>query len=844
MQPNAASPTACLRFSQDLSTASDIHYGDYIALSPAAKPAVTVTGSELCLSGLNYATTYKLTLRQGLPSASGDTLAAAQSLDLALADRAALVAISGDGYILSRDTANGLIVQTVNVTKVKIHVLRVSDKLLPTRLPNGSFSNIQLNMQLINRWDLRYWLRNSASLVWSGTMDVPEDHNRTVATAFPIASLIPPGRDGLYMVVAENAAQAQPETLFTSSNFTPGYEDYNTSLAAHWVVATDIALTSMAGSDGLHVFARSLSSAEPLPGVKIRLIATGLDTLGEQTTDATGAVLFPTALLAGTRANAPAALEAYGDAGNFAFQDLTRPAFDLSDRGVSGRAAPKDFQAFLYTERGIYRPGETVNLVALLRDRIGNAVTGQPLKLILRRPDGVAARSFVLPPAPAGGFTQPVKLSATAARGNWTLEAYLDPTAPPIGQVQIDVEDFVPQQLKVTLTSKQNWLSPAQPLTAMLDGNFLYGAPAAGLNAQGDLAIVRDPAPVQGATGYQFGLIDDKVSDIDNQFDLDNADDKGHLDISQALPDLPQTSAPLKAVLTAGLFEPSGRYVSSEIEIPIRTQPLLLGIKPLFADNQVEDGDPARFDIQAFDDSGKKIAGPGLHWTLVQEEPVFDWFNDDGPGWTWHFHTEDRQLASGNLDTPASGTLNFTPSGFSQFDWGTYRLIVSDPALGAASSVRFNIGWNTAGGSASTPDKAEVAVDKPLLAQGQTAQLHIKGPFAGKAQIVIANDRIFSVQTLDVPKDGITVPVTASADWGVGAYAVVTLYRPLADGGKLNPVRAMGLAWIGIDPAAHKLAVTIQAPAKITPRQTLTVPIQDRRHRPRSAALSHPLGGG
>ena len=224
MQPNTASPTACLRFSQDLSTAPDIHYGDYIALSPAAQPAVTVTGSELCLSGLNYATTYKLTLRQGLPAASGDKLAAAQTLDLALADRAALVAISGDGYILSRDTANGLIVQTVNVTQVKIHVLRMSDKLLPAQLPNGSFNPIQLNMQLMNPWDLHYWLQNSASLVWSGTMDIAEDHNRTVATAFPIASIVPPGRDGLYMVVAENAAHAQPETLFTSSNFTPDYK--------------------------------------------------------------------------------------------------------------------------------------------------------------------------------------------------------------------------------------------------------------------------------------------------------------------------------------------------------------------------------------------------------------------------------------------------------------------------------------------------------------------------------------------------------------------------------------------------------------------------------------------
>lgn len=568
MQPNAASPTACLRFTQNLSASPAIHYGDYISLAPAASPAITITGSELCLGGLDYTTSYKLTLRQGLPAASGAKLAAAQTLDLALTDHPALVAISGDGYILSRGTANGLTIQTVNVTSVKIHLLRMSDKLLPVQLA-ALYNGVQFNMQTVNPWQLNGWLLNTTSLVWEGTMAVPEDHNRTVSTAFPIASIVPPGRDGLYLVVAEDAAHAQPESLFTSNNYTPAGGDFNVVLAAHWVVATDIALTSMRGSDGLHVFARSLATARPLPGVKIRLIATGLDTLGQQTTDSTGAVLFPAPLLAGTRANAAATLEAYGDGGNFAFQDLTRPAFDLSDRGVSGRAAPKDFQAFLYTERGIYRPGETVNLVALLRDRIGNAVTGQPLKLILRRPDGVAERSFVLPAAADGGFLQAVKLSATAARGNWTLEAYVDPTAPAIGQVQVDVEDFVPQQLKVTLTTAQTWLSPAQPLTAALDGSFLYGAPAAGLHTQGDLSIVRDAAPVPGAAGYQFGLVDDNVTDIDNQLTLDDADDKGHLDISEPLPTLPQTSVPLKAVLTAGVFEPSGRYVSSEISVQI-----------------------------------------------------------------------------------------------------------------------------------------------------------------------------------------------------------------------------------------------------------------------------------
>jgi uncharacterized protein YfaS (alpha-2-macroglobulin family) len=824
MQPQAASPTACLRFSQDLSTDPSVHYGDYVVLSPDAKPSLTVTGSELCLGGLSYSTAYKLTLRAGLPGANGDKLAAAQTMDLALADRPGLVAISGNGYILSRDTTNGLAIETVNVTRLRIHVLRMSDKLLPWQLVGAN--GLQLNMQNIDEYSLHDDLQTTASLVWSGTMDVPEDHNRTVSTAFPIASLIPPGRDGLYLVVAEDDAHAHPEALYTDPNWQPGDNDNDTNLAAHWVVATDLALTSMNAADGLHVFARSLATGQPVSGAKIRLIATGLDTLGEQETDSTGAAVFPAALLAGRLANAPATLAGYGDNGSFAFQNLTTPAFDLSDRGVSGRTPPHDFQAFLYTERGIYRPGETVNVVTLLRDRVGDAVSNQPLKIVLRRPDGVADRSFVLSPADKGGFTQAITLSKTAARGNWTLEAYVDPTGAPVGQVQIDVEDFVPQQLKVNLASTETWLDPSQQLTASLDGSFLYGAPAAGLHTQGDLAIKRDDNPVPGADGYKFGLVDDTVSDIDNQLTLDDADDKGHLDISTNLPDLPQTTAPLKAVLSAGLLEPSGRYVGSEVDIPIRTLKLLLGIKPLFADGQVDENQPALFDIQTFDDTGKSVPTTGLNWTLVEEEPIFDWFQDNGTDWTWHFHTEDQQLASGSVDAPAGGKLNFSPSGFPDFDWGTYRLIVTDPASGATTSVRFNIGWNTAGGSASTPDKAIVTVDKALASPGDTVQLHIQGPFAGQAQVIIANDKVFSTQTVDVPKGGTTIPLTADASWGSGAYAVVTMVRPLSQGGPLQPVRALGLAWIGIDPAAHKLTVAVQAPAKITPRQTITVPVQ------------------
>jgi uncharacterized protein YfaS (alpha-2-macroglobulin family) len=150
----------------------------------------------------------------------------------------------------------------------------------------------------------------------------------------------------------------------------------------------------------------------------------------------------------------------------------------------------------------------------------------------------------------------------------WSVEALVDPSGSAVGRAQFDVQDFVPQQLKVTLTSTAQILTPGQPVNAILDGQFLYGAPAAGLKSEADLRIVRDPAPVKDAAGYSFGLVDEKVDDTTQQLNVGAADATGKVQIADTVPTPKPTTAPLKAVLTAGLFEPSGRIVQDRIELP------------------------------------------------------------------------------------------------------------------------------------------------------------------------------------------------------------------------------------------------------------------------------------
>jgi len=159
--------------------------------------------------------------------------------------------------------------------------------------------------------------------------------------------------------------------------------------------------------------------------------------------------------------------------------------------------------------------------------------------------------------------------------------------------------------------------------------------------------------------------------------------------------------------------------------------------------------------------------------------------------------------------------------------WGRYRVEVRDAKTGAASSYRFYAGWREQTSEAETPDTVTVTADKASYAVGDTARIRIEAPFAGEALIAFANDRIFATRSVTVPADGITIDVPVSAEWGPGAYALVTAYRPLAQKtAERSPVRAIGVAWMGIDQSPRTLAVQFGSPERVLPRQKIEVPIK------------------
>jgi len=805
-QSDRDAPQLCADFSDPIADARTVHYADYVKIEPAVPIEVIPSDKQLCLEGVAFGQTYTVTLRAGIKSVDGDVLDADDSFDLTVEDRPASVVFRGNAYVLPKGGEGTVPLTTVNVSEVKLRLLRINDRNLIDQVSQGRIG------QMLESYDVDSLAQDAGEEVWTGTMPVDNETNKSVVTGVPMDTVLPQPKPGVYLLSALDAKAASSSDDEEGGSYqTPGTQ---------WIVVTDLGLATFSGQQGLTVAARSLSSAKAQTGVKLALIARNNSVLGEATTDAAGLAVFPAGVMAGQGGNRPAAVYAYGS-GDFTFLELTGPAFDLSDRGVSGRPEPGPLDAFLYPERGVYRPGETVHLTTLLRNERATAIDGVPLTIKVSRPDGVEARVDQVADQGGGAYSLDVPLSDSAYTGSWTAEAYVDPKGQAIGSTTFQVEDFVPARIRVELKTDAKDLRVGTPAAVTIDAQFLYGAAASDLATEATLTLRQAAKPFADFADYQFGLVQDAYSPRTRTITTPATDAQGQAKVDIVLDGLPDTTVPLEAELRTAVFDSSGRTANETMTLPVRQDHLWIGVKPLFSGSLAE-GSDARFEVIGVDPDGRPAAIKGLRWDLVEEIHDYQWYSTDGH-WDYKVVTRDRKVADGTVDVAPNA-----PAAIRQrVGWGNFRLDVYDPKGGGATSARFYAGWWVSDDPNPTPDKLTVALDKTSYKAGDTAKVRIEPPFAGDVLLMIANDRVLETRDVAVPAEGATVEIPVSSDWGSGAYVLATAFRPAGEGGQRRhgPGRAVGVAWFGIDVTERVLAVQIDAPAEIKPNQHLDLPV-------------------
>jgi alpha-2-macroglobulin len=799
-------PTACAVFTAPLRRPLPIKPQDYVQITPTADVLVYAAGDRLCVKGLQHGKKYTLTFRSGIPSAGGAATPHDDVRAVEVSNRSARVQFGANRFILPRTGKNLLPIKTVNVDRVNLRVLGVGERALVELLRNDSLG------KTLSGYSADDIEQSQGRNIWKGYVQPKNLLNKEVTTLLSMDKMVGKKPVGVYVVVA---SAPSPDKS--------GDEDGNDNwrdLATQWVIVSDIGLSAMKGSDGLTVFARSLDSAKPENGITLQLIARNNDVLGSVVTNADGKARFAPGMLRGLGGAQVSHVIARSRAGDLNLLRLDGAALDLSERGVDGAAAvTASLDAFLYTERGIYRPGETVRVSGLLRSPRMVAQPNLPLLFGVYRPDGTELYKVRSVGDHLGSYDVPVKIPAGARSGAWEVRAYLDPKQASLGQARFRVEDFVPQRIELTAKSSKDMISRGEVFTATASAKFYYGPAAADLPVEVAGDVVADDTPFAKYSGWQFGRTEENFNSVAIAPTRIATDAAGNADIAVDMGDIPDTTRPLKARLGITLFDVSGRPIYTQVTARVRTSPVYVGLKPAFA-GYVGEKEPAPFEVVALSDTGKEIPGKALSVAWIREDYDYSWYIENG---SWYSRTSvtDITVADDRVKTNTLGRAKIAHG----FEGGRYRVEVRDADGDAIATYRFDAGWWSSGETSNAPDALELNLKSADVTSGNSLTAFVKAPFDGEALVaVVASDVVYTT-TAQVSKAGNTISVPVSSDWGAGAYLMVTGYRPKAGQPSPMPVRAMGLAWFGIDKQKRTLPVSFTVPAETLPRQKITLPL-------------------
>ena len=802
-------PRACLAFSSSLNPATD--YRPFVDMGDGPQIALSVEGSSLCLGGLKFGDDRSIKVRSGLPATDGRTLPFDEDVAISFGDRPSYVGFKGDGVILPRIDADGLALETVNVDKVKVTISRITDRALAFKTITQGYSHSQGGYGYM---DYGSDVSDVAEQLWTGEIDTPGSANSSKTTVFPIAKAIPRLQPGAYFVELDqlDGADKVPD---------------NAAHAKRWLVITDLALTTYTGNSGMSATVRSLQSAKAVSGVKLELIARNNEILARGNSDNSGRVNFTGPIMSGEGNVAPRMVMAYAPNGDFAILDLDRTPVDLTERDIGGRAPAQAADAFVYTERGVYRPGESVQITSLIRDAAAISLSNRAGSVVVFGPNGLEAGRVRFKDTKQfnGAVTYAFPVPRTAARGTWRITTEIDGVGE-VGAETFSVEDFVPQRIALEVKADDKVpmkANESRPITANV--RFLYGAPGADLPVEGNARVEPDNNPFPELKGFTFGRHDEQFRE--STFDLatatTNAQGQAIISLDPRAAQEATSSRPLRLRAVISAIEPGGRAVRDDVRVAYRPSERYVGIKPAFDDQSSKEGDSASFEVASVDRNGA-LKSANVNWRLVRIDWKYDWYREDGGAWQWRQSRRVVELESGRLAIAdgKTGTLKTR-----QLDYGDFEIYMTEEANGGEASYAFWSGW---GGQpqdgVEAPDRVRVQVPDSLPAIGGDVDVTIMPPYSGEAEIVVASENVITTRSIRVEANkGAHIKLPVTKEWGAGVYVMATVYTPRDAAKTPKPRRAVGVAHVAVDVSPRTFKLDIAAPPVQRPNSKMTVNI-------------------
>ncbi|OVZ62290.1 alpha-2-macroglobulin [Pigmentiphaga sp. NML030171] len=766
---------------------------------------------------------YAIAVPESVKGAGGQALPEAFGCEVASEAMPPSFYFASRGVVLPAGQNGGLPVVTVNTPEVDVQFLRIDpaqfprffEQVLGVRRPVAKtdpdaedesdeddewrYSGNRSLKGTVGSWDLDR-LKDVTRSVYAGRFLTDDKANRRHVTFLPVEGIKELKDPGIYVAVMSQPGRFRDEYQVT------------------YFYVSDIGLHTRRYAGQLDAFATSLKSGKAMDDVEFELLDANAKSLGRAKADGQGRAVFTGSFEAARILLARRGAE-------LSVVALAEPALDLSEFDVGGYPS-RDNKLFVYAGRDLYRPGERFDVSVLVRDADGRAVQAAPITATLKRPDGRTVRTALWrPDAQVPGYVrEAIELPADAQTGTWLLETRLDPAARAAdASWKFQVEEFLPERMKLDLKSREGVLEAGRPLNVKVQGDYLYGAPAAGNRLLGTVSIERDRyALPRQWPGFLFGDFADDDRKQRRDLEETTLDDKGAAAVAVPV-DVSGTASPMKVKASFSLLESGGRPVVRSIERSVWPAPSLIGVRPLFDRDVAREGTMAEFEAVRVDPQGKVVPLKQAQLRVYREERVYYWRFDDQRGWNSGFTETEELVESRVLALPDRVKFGVPVK------WGRYRLELSDPEHGDTLRYRFYAGWGAqdAEEMGNRPDRVQLKLDHAPVREGETVKLSITPPHDGEALIAVEGGTMLWSQRTSVKASGSTVEIPVGKDWSRhDLYVSVTVFRPGSQGDRVTPARALGLAYLPLSRDDRRLAVELAAPAKVLPEKRTTVKVK------------------
>jgi len=803
----------------------------------STKPEDTVTTNGKVVSGawivgdnprllyfphIKPETRYVVLVSTGIEARSGGKLATDSKYSVQTAPVSPAYYFASNGTVLPAKQNGGLPVVTVNVPEVDVQFLRVKNDKLPEfmdRVISRPKSRQKSDPEESDEEESYDYRRSSLKgAVGNYQLDAIHDLTESIYLGRFSTEKKPNKRSVTYISVEDIRELAEPG-VYVAIMSQPGRFRYDFQTTYFYV--SDLGMQLRLFEKTADVFVSSLVTGKAVSGVDTAWMDGNGKTLATGSTDNDGHHAFAEipkdARIVMARKDKQVSIVA-----------LKEPALDLSEYDVVGPPS-KAVRLFAYTGRDLYRPGESFDVSVLARDADGRTVPAQPIQAVLKDPGGHRQFTSIWKPDMRfpGYYLKHLDLPADAATGLWTLELRADPADKTPGtSYRFGVEEFLPERMKLDLSSTQATLAADQTFAIAARGSYLYGAPASGNRLLGVAEFERNKNPLSGKfPGFEFGDVREDTNKIRTELPEQSLNPEGVAQVRIDLKDTAGKHSPFTVRGTLSLLESGGRPVIRKIESVVWPAVVMTGVRPLFTGDYAREGSRAEFEILRSDRDGNLKAAAAMPVRLFRENREYYWRFDDQRGWHSGFTETDELVETTTVTIPAGGRGKLGVP----VQYGRYRLEIDDRETSQLLAYRFYAGWNSQGDETQgvRPDRVALKLDKPNYREGETAHLTITPPHQGEALITVEGDRTLWVKRTTISSDIATIDIPIDRQWQRhDLYVTVMVVRPGNAGSLVTPARALGLIYLPLDRADRKLTVTLEAPQKVRPDTTIRVKVR------------------